>query len=143
LGFLVITNGPFIKETVTIEIQIGNLSGSGIIKLSNISAVSEVSELSSLLNPTSFTNQSHLTEAPSLQTTSYPPNTTAAFPYQGTSARNYNTTVFGPTGQLSVGPVLPPLLIFASSESPASTGLLKFPATLFTLIIQIAIILLL
>jgi len=138
-GFLAITNGPFIEETVTIEIQIGNLSGSGVIKLSNVSAASEASELSGLLNPTSFTNQSHPTEASSSQTTSCPPNNTAAFPFQGTSARNYNATVFGPTGQPSMGPVPHPSPIFTSSGSLASAGLLKFPATLLALITQTAI----
>jgi hypothetical protein len=58
-GISAITNGPFIEETATIQIQIGNLSGSGVIKLSNVSMASKASKLSDLLNLTSFTNQSH------------------------------------------------------------------------------------
>jgi hypothetical protein len=56
LGLFIITNGPFIKETATIQIQVGNLSGSGIIKLSNVSVAFEASKLSDLLHLTSFTN---------------------------------------------------------------------------------------
>ena len=134
-GFLAMTNDPFSEETATIKIQIGNLSGSGVIKLSSVSAASEASELSGLLNPTSFTNESYPTEAPSSQTTFCPPNTTAALPYQSTSARNSNATVKGTAGQPSVGPVSLTSPIFTGSGSPASAGLPKFPATLLALII--------
>ncbi|KAH8792208.1 hypothetical protein F5882DRAFT_376764 [Hyaloscypha sp. PMI_1271] len=138
-GLSAVTNGPFIEETATIQIQISNLSGSGVIKLSNISITSEASKLSDLLNPTSFTNQSHQTEAPSSQTTFCPPNTTATFPYRGTSARNFNATMKDPTAQPSVGstPLTSP--IFTGSGSPKSAGLPKIPATLLALIFQIAI----
>jgi hypothetical protein len=115
------------------------LSGSGIIKLSNVSVASKASKLSDLLYPTSFTNQSHQTEAPSSQTTFCPPNTTTAFPYRGTSARYFNATVNDPTAQPSVGPIPLTSQIFTGSGSPTSAGLLKFPATLLALILQIAI----
>lgn len=138
-GLSAVTNGPFIEETATIQIQIGNLSGSGVIQLSNVSIAPEASKLSDLLNPTSFTNQSHPTKASSSQTTFCPPNITAAFPYQVTSARNFNTTVKGPTGQPSVGPVPLASPIFTNSGSPGSAGLPKLPATLLALIVQIVI----
>lgn len=134
-----ITNSPFIKETATIQIQIGGLSGSTVIKLSNVSIVSIVYELSDLLNSTSFTNQPYQTEAPSSQTAFCPPNTTTASPYRDTSARNFNVTVKGPTAQPSVGLIPLTSPIFTGSGSPTSAGLPKVPATLLALIIQISI----
>ena len=132
-----VTNGPFIEETATIQIQIGNLSGSGVIKLSNVAMASETPKLSDLLNATSFTNQSYQTEAPSSQTTFCPPNNTVAFPYRGTSARNFNATVNGPTAQPSVGPI--PLTSPIFKGLATSAGLPKFPTTVLALILQVTV----
>ncbi|KAH9203166.1 hypothetical protein DL95DRAFT_419262 [Leptodontidium sp. 2 PMI_412] len=80
--FFAITNTSFIEEVATIKIQIGNLSGSGVINLSNVATPSEAAQLSDLLDPTSFINQPHQTEANSSLSTFCPPNTTAALPYR-------------------------------------------------------------
>ncbi|KAF8862742.1 hypothetical protein BDZ45DRAFT_686570 [Acephala macrosclerotiorum] len=131
-------NTSSIEEVATIKIQIGNLSGSGVINLSNVATPSEAAQLSDLLDPTSFINQPHQTEANSSLSTFCPPNTTAAFPYRSTSARYFNATVGGPTAQPSVGPIPLTSRIFTGSGSYTSTGLLKLPAVLSAFIIQIA-----
>jgi hypothetical protein len=48
-------NTSSIEEVATIKIQIGNLSGSGVINLS-AATPSEAAQLSDLLDPTSFIN---------------------------------------------------------------------------------------
>ena len=134
--FFAITNSSSTKEVATVQIEIGNQSGSGIITLSNIATTSEAAQPSDLLDPTSFTNQPHQTNS-SLPTLC-PLNTTAPFPYLSASAWYLNATAGGPTAQPSVGPVPLTSQIFAGSGSRTSPELLKFPI-LSAFIIQITI----
>ncbi|KAH8653967.1 hypothetical protein BGZ60DRAFT_547372, partial [Tricladium varicosporioides] len=138
-SFFASANRSSIEEVATIQIQIGNLSGSGVISLSNVAMTSDVAQLSDLLDPASFTNQSHLTESNSSLSTVCPPNTTLALPYRDTSVRNFNATLGSPTAQPSMGLLPLTSQTFTGSGSYTSTGLLKLPAVLSAFIIQIAI----
>jgi hypothetical protein len=141
-NFIAVTSSLSIDEVATIQIQIGSLSGSGVINLSNVATTSEVGQLNGLFNQTSFTNQSYPTKTNYLQPMFCQPKTTAALPSGSTSAQNFNAIVMGSTGQLSVGLTSLASQIFTGSGSYTSAELVKSPAILSAFIIQIAFMLL-
>jgi hypothetical protein len=138
-NFIAVTSSSSIEEVATIQIQIGSLSGSGVINLSNVATTPEVAELNGLLNSTSFSNQPYPTKTNSSQPTLCPLNTTAAFPSGGTSAQNFNATVGAFTAQPSAGLTSLASQIFTGSGSRTSAELVKLPGILSAFIIQIAV----
>jgi hypothetical protein len=138
-NFIAVTSSSSINEVATIQIQIGNLSGSGVINLSNVATTPEVAQLNGLLNSTSFSNQAYPTKTNSSQPTFCPLNTTAAFPSGSTSAQIFDATVGASTGQPSAGLTSLASQIFTGSGSRSNAELIKFPAILSGFIIQIAV----
>jgi hypothetical protein len=137
-NFIAVTSSSSIEEVATIQIQIGSLSGSGVINLSNVATTPEVAQLNGLLNSTSFSNQAYPTKTNSLQPT-FCPLTTAAFPSGSTSAENFNATVGASTGQPSARLTSLASQIFTGSGSRTSAELLKLPVISSAFIVQIAI----
>jgi hypothetical protein len=138
-NFIAVTSSSSIDEVATIQIQIGTLSGSGVINLSNVATTPEVAQLNGLLNSTSFSNQAYPTKTNYSQPTLCPLNTTAAFPSGSTSAQNFNVTVGAFTGKPSAGLTSLASQIFTGSGSRTNAELIKFPAILSAFIIQIAV----
>jgi len=137
-NFVAITSSLSAKESATIQIQIGDLSGFGVIDLINVATTPDVAQPNSHLNSTS-SNQPYLTKPNYSQPTFYRPNITATSPSAGASAPIFNATVGG-TGQPSVGLTSLASQIFTGSGSPTSAELVKFPAIVSAFILQIAIL---
>jgi len=110
LNVIPLTSSSSIEEVATIQIQVGSLSGSGVISLRNVATTREVGQLNGSL-PTSFANQSYS------QPTSCQRNSTAAFPPGSTSAQNLDATMGASTGQPSAGLTSLTSQIFTGSGS--------------------------
>lgn len=93
-GFVSTTDSSSLELVATIQIQIGNLSGSGVINLNSVALASEPVELGDPLIPPS--NTSGLSNQTEIAFTSCPdaslPDATAAPPYQNSSALNFSIT---------------------------------------------------
>jgi hypothetical protein len=116
-GFISTTNSSPLELVATIQIQIGNLSGSGVINLGSVAPASEPAELGNPLTPPSNTsgisNQTEIVFTPCLNASL--PSETAAPPYQNSSALNFDITGGYAIPQPTAGPV--------PANSPTGLGL--------------------
>jgi hypothetical protein len=102
-GFVLTTDSSSLELVATIQIQIGNLSGSGVISLAPVTDPVELGD-----PPISPSNTSSLPDQGEIAFTTCPnsslPNATAAPPYQNSSALNFNITGGNAIPRFSAGP---------------------------------------